>query len=131
MKVVVIIARILLGLIFFVFGLNGFLHFIPMPPMPPSDATTFSLILIRSHYIYLISGTQVVAGFLLLIGQFVPLAEVLLAAMLANIFAFHIALQHGSGIGMGVIALVLWLIVAWGYRAQLLPIFARKPAVVE
>jgi len=32
-------ARILLGLIFFVFGLNGFLHFIPQPPMsgPPVD----------------------------------------------------------------------------------------------
>src|SRR5579885_3677617 len=102
MKIVVIIARILLGLLFFVFGLNGFLYFIPMPPMPPSDATTFSLILMRSHYLYLISGTQVVAGFLLLMHQ---------------------------GIGMGILGLVLWLIVAWGYRAQLLPILARKPAV--
>jgi uncharacterized membrane protein YphA (DoxX/SURF4 family) len=128
MKIVVIIARILLGLLFFVFGLNGFLYFIPMPPMPPSDATTFSLILMRSHYLYLISGTQVVAGFLLLIGQFVALAEVLLAAMLANILVFHITLMH-QGIGMGILGLVLWLIVAWGYRAQLLPILARKPAV--
>ena len=31
MKIVVLIARILLGIIFLVFGLNGFLHFIPAP----------------------------------------------------------------------------------------------------
>ena len=27
-------ARILLGLFFFVFGLNGFLQFLPQPPVP-------------------------------------------------------------------------------------------------
>jgi len=45
MKIAVLIARILLGLAFLVFGLNGILHFIPQPPMPPSDATTFATIL--------------------------------------------------------------------------------------
>ena len=34
MKTVSLVARILLGLVFTVFGLNGFLHFIPMGPMP-------------------------------------------------------------------------------------------------
>ena len=34
MKVVTIIARVLLGLIFIVFGSNAFLHFIPMGPPP-------------------------------------------------------------------------------------------------
>ena len=29
MRIAALIARILLGLVFFVFGLNGFLHFIP------------------------------------------------------------------------------------------------------
>ena len=39
MRVVRLIARILLGLIFTVFGLNGFLHFLPNPPMsgPPAE----------------------------------------------------------------------------------------------
>ncbi len=34
MKYIVNISRILLGLIFLVFGLNGFLHFIPRPQLP-------------------------------------------------------------------------------------------------
>ena len=33
MKIGVLISRILLGLLFFVFGLNGILHFMPTPPM--------------------------------------------------------------------------------------------------
>ena len=33
MKYVIIIARVLLGLVFAVFGSNAFLHFIAMPPM--------------------------------------------------------------------------------------------------
>jgi len=34
MKVLTVIARILLGLIFVFFGSNGLLHFLPMPPLP-------------------------------------------------------------------------------------------------
>ena len=33
MKIVVIIARVILGLMFFVLGLNPFLKFIPAPPL--------------------------------------------------------------------------------------------------
>ena len=32
MKIVAIICRVLLGLGFVIFGLNGFLHFMPMAP---------------------------------------------------------------------------------------------------
>ena len=39
MKIVTIIARVLLGLMFVVFGLNIFLHFIPMPEQKPSLMT--------------------------------------------------------------------------------------------
>ena len=34
MKILTIIARVLLGLGFVVFGSNAFLQFIPMPPIP-------------------------------------------------------------------------------------------------
>ena len=41
MKIGLIIARSLLGLMFVVFGLNGFLHFIPQPPLPAGFAGQF------------------------------------------------------------------------------------------
>jgi uncharacterized membrane protein YphA (DoxX/SURF4 family) len=69
MKVVALIARLLLGLIFFVFGLNGFLHFIPMGQMPTGLAGQYIGALLQSHYIYFVAALQVVGGLLLLVGR--------------------------------------------------------------
>jgi hypothetical protein len=50
MKYVIIIARVLLGLVFVVFGSNAFLHFIPAPPMQ-GGAGAFVGALINSGYV--------------------------------------------------------------------------------
>jgi len=55
MKIATLIARILLGLMFTVFGLNTFLHFIPMQ-LPPGDAGNL-LILMFTHGWFTLIGT--------------------------------------------------------------------------
>ncbi len=127
MKIVAIVARILLGLMFFVFGLNGFLHFIPAPPVL-GLAGQFAGALVQSHYIYLVSGTQVIAGVLLLADQFVPLALALLAPVLVNILVFHLTMQP-SGLPPGLFATILWFILAWRFRASFAPLGVRKPTL--
>jgi uncharacterized membrane protein YphA (DoxX/SURF4 family) len=67
MKYAIIIVRVLLGLVFVVFGSNAFLHFIPMPEMHGLPAA-FMGALISSGYIYPIAVLQVVGGLLLLLG---------------------------------------------------------------
>src|SRR5262245_61920094 len=71
-------ARILLGLVFFVCGLDGFLHFLPQPTEPPPEAAmSLAIALFKSGYLFqLIKGTEVVVGALLLANRFVPLALV-------------------------------------------------------
>ena len=88
MKIAVFIARVLLGLLFLVFGLNGFLHFIPMP-LPPGMAGQYLGILFVSHYLTVIFLVEVVGAVLLLANRFVPLALILLAPVLVNILLFH------------------------------------------
>src|SRR5260370_11557040 len=73
MKIAALIARILLGLVFTFFGLNGFLNFLPQPPFPPRPAAQFVTPLFASHYLYLIAGVQVITAFLLPINRSVPL----------------------------------------------------------
>ncbi|HEX4022205.1 MAG TPA: hypothetical protein VHX63_13760 [Acidobacteriaceae bacterium] len=124
MKIVAIIARILLGLIFFVFGLNGFLQFIPAPPIP-GLAGTFIGVLMQSHFIFFVAGTQVIAGALLLVNRFVPLALALLAPMIANILVFHLTMQP-SGLPPGVLAAILWCFLAWRLRAYFAPLLVQK-----
>ncbi len=121
------IARILMGLGFFIFGLNGFLQFIPQPKTPmPEGAVAFAGALMKTGYMFpLIAGTQLLVGVLLLVNRFVPLALVLIMPVLVNIIAFHIFLQP-AGIGPGVFFLVLELYLAWVYRKAFLPMLAMR-----
>ena len=114
MKKVVFGARILLGLTFLVFGLNGFLQFIKQPP-PTGVALPFLGALITSHEIAVVMLLQVLGGVLLLANRFVPLALVLLAPIVVNIVLFH-AFMAPSGLPVAVFAAVLWVLAASGVR---------------
>ena len=115
MKVATIIARLLLGLAFAVFGLNFFLNFIPAPPPAPGLGGDFFKVFIASGLAHVIGAVQVLSGLLLLIGRFVPLALTMLAAMIFNILVFHI-LMAPAGIGPGIVVTLLWLFLVWQYR---------------
>jgi len=73
MKIATIIARVLLGLAFVVFGLNFFLNFIPAPPPPPGLAGDYFKVFAASGYTHVVGAMQLLSGLLLLIGRFVPL----------------------------------------------------------
>ena len=126
MRVVVIIARILLGLIFLIVGLNMFVHFLPAPPITGYPAT-FLGVLAASHYVYVLGAVQVLAGLMLLTNQFVPLAEIVLAAVLVNIFTYHITMSP-SGLPLPLFTLLLWFIVGFSLRSHFEPLFVRKVA---
>jgi putative oxidoreductase len=125
MKIVVLIARILLGLVFFVFGLNGFLHFIPMKELPPGLAGQFVIALLESHYVLFVSALQVVGGALLLINRYVPLGLTLLGPVIVNILLYHILLYH-IGLGMAIVVAILWCIVAYRERQYFSGLFVQK-----
>lgn len=127
MRAVAVIARILLGLAFFVFGLNGFLYFFPAPPLTGYPAQ-FMAVMVGSHYTYVIFGFQVLIGALLLFNQFVPLALAMLAPILVNILTYHVTMNP-SGIGPGLFATLLWLILVLRYRSHFAPLFERKTRV--
>jgi hypothetical protein len=109
-------ARILLGLVFFVFGLNGFLHFLPQPPMSGPPADFLGALFATGYMIPLLKATEVISGALLLSGRFVPLALTLLAPVIVNILGFHVFLAP-SGLGIPLLVLALELFLAWSYRS--------------
>jgi len=124
MKITAHIARLLLGLVFLVFGLNGFLHFIPLPP-PPGVAGQFLGALFVSHYLVVVFLLQLVPGVLLLANRYVPLALTLLGPVLANILLFH-ALMAPSGLPLPLILAVFWLLVAYWHRAAFAGLFQAQ-----
>ena len=121
------VIRVLLGLSFTVFGLNGFLNFIPQPEKPmPEGATAFAGALMKTGYMFpLIAGTQLLAGVLLLLNRFVPLALVLLMPILVNIIAFHLFLEP-AGTVPGLVLTLFTLYLAWVYRRAYVPLLTPR-----
>jgi len=128
MKIAVLIARVLLGLVFFIFGANGVLQFMKTPPLPPSDSTSFLMILMNNHYMTFVGLLMLIAGLLLLVGRYVPLALVILGPILVNILLFHFLLMHG-GAAPGIVATALELFLIWAYRLSFRGLFDAAPEV--
>jgi len=125
MKIVTLIARILLGLVFVVFGLNGFLNFLNTGPAPTGLAGQFLGALIQSHYYWVVAALQIAGGLLLLVNRFVPLALVLLGPIIVNIICFHV-FMNPSGAPPAAVVTVLWLIVFYRNRQHFSGIFVQR-----
>jgi len=127
MKIVVLIARILMGLIFFVFGLNGFFNFLHMGPLPTGLAGEFIDVFFKSHYVYFVSALQVVGGALLLVNRYVPLGLTLLGPVIVNILLYHL-LMDLKGIPLGLVVTACWAIVAYRNRQYFAGLLVQKTA---
>ena len=112
MRWVFFFARILLGLIFVVFGLNGFFLFIPVPEFHP-----FMQLLVDSGFIYVVKALEVVGGLLLLTRVKVPLALLLLGPIVVNILLYH-AFFDSRNWPIAILNLLLYIVVLLPYRAR-------------
>ncbi len=114
MKIATIIARILLGLVFTVFGSNAFHPFIPMPQMT-GPAGDFMTAMFTTHYVYVVAFCQVAGGLILLSGRFVPLGLTLLGPVIVNILTYHICMDP-KGLPVALVVAVLSLFLLWRYK---------------
>jgi putative oxidoreductase len=126
MKIVVMIARILMGLIFAFFGANMLFHFVPNPPLPPGPVKDFTTVLNSTHYDAVVGFFQLVPGLLLLVNRYVPLALTVLAAELVNILTTHILVMKGVGLPIPLVVVIMWIIVFWSVRPAFTGIFQQR-----
>src|SRR5436305_5746731 len=119
------IVRVLLGLMFLMFGLNGFLNFMPAPKDMPQEIMTVTGALMKAGYMSVVSGAEVLIAVMLLTNRFVPLALAFLAPIIVGIITFHIAMAPAT-IGPGIVVLVMELYLAWAYRDAFRPMLAAK-----
>ena len=124
MKIAVLIARILLGLVFVVFGLNGFLNFIK-GPLPSGVAGQFLGALMQSHFVFVISAVELAGGALLLANRYVPLALVLLGPVIVNIFFYHLLMDR-SGLIIAIVVIILWGLIALRHRQYFSGLFVQR-----
>jgi putative oxidoreductase len=127
MKIVVAIARILLGLVFLVVGANKLYAFMPTGPMPGGVAGQFMGALFASKYLVFVGLCESVGGLLLLINRFVPLALTILGPVIVNILLTGILLSRPALLP-GIVVAVLWFVVYWRVHPTFHGIFQAKTA---
>jgi putative oxidoreductase len=111
-KIAVLIARILLGLIFTVFGLNGFFHFLPMQ-LPAGEPGTLFTIMFKYGWFTFISTLYVIAGVLLLIGRYIGVALTILGPIIVMILLYHFTMDpKGLPMALFVALLEVFLVYA-------------------
>jgi putative oxidoreductase len=123
---IALVARILLGLIFTVFGINFFIPFLPQPPLVGRELE-FITALFKTGYIFpIIKTIEVSCGILLLANYFVPLALILLTPIVLNIFFFHFFLNGIGAAGMGIVMIVLGVTIAYSRKESFAAILKAK-----
>ncbi len=78
-----------------------------------------------SHYLWVIFAFQVVAGVLLLVNRYVPLAVAVLAPVLVNILVFHITMAP-AGLPMAIFVALLWAVIFVDVRQAFSGLFQSR-----
>lgn len=110
--------RIFLGIFMLFFGINKFVGFTAFPPMGET-AETLMGIYVSSGFLLLIGAIETIGGLALIFGKFIPLALTFIIAVLFNAVMFHI-LYNPANIVVSLVAIVLGLVLVYGYRAKFL-----------
>ena len=110
-------SRVLLGLIYVVFGFNGFFQFLPMPPMPEAAGAFLGGLAGSGYFFPFLKVTEIAGGALLLSNRFPALGLVVLAPVTLNIFLFHVFLAPGvEGLFLPVLMMVMTGLLACAYH---------------
>ncbi len=108
MKKLTLVLRVAMGLLFLFSGIAFF--FSTPPPMEGAMGDFFKGMMATQYFFYLLKGTEIVCGLMLVSGFFVPLALVVIAPVILNIFLVH-AFMAPEGlplaVGIGLIEIYL------------------------
>lgn len=125
MRIVTIIARLLLGALMVFAGANHVFNFLPQGPMPSGVGGQLLEGMIGSGYMAFVGVCEVLAGLLLLVNRFVPLALTVLAAIIVNIIVVN-ALAMPKALAVAAVVTLLWILAAIPVRTAFTPLLWQR-----
>lgn len=120
---ITLIARLLLGAIFLIFGLNFWLGFIPVPPPPEGHASAYLGALYVSGYLTAVKVLEI-AGAIALFAQRTALGLLLLGPVVINILFYDLFLAHSLN-PIAVIAAALAVFLLYTERTRFIPLLNK------
>ena len=125
MKIALIIVRTLMGLLFLFGSITFLFKLFPMPEMSGNIKVFMDGINASGYLMTLIKVTELVCGIAFVTGRFVPLATIVIAPVIVNIFLIN-AFLNPSGLGISIFLVLANIFVAYGNWEKYKPILSAK-----
>jgi uncharacterized membrane protein YphA (DoxX/SURF4 family) len=125
MKIATIIVRVLVGLLFIFASIAFFLSNGNQPPLEGNMKTFMEGLVASGYFLTLLKVTELICGIALVVGRFVPLALVILAPIVVNIFFVHTFLEK-SGLPIAIFLVLANLFLAYAYFDKFKPLLEAK-----
>ena len=128
MKIAVIIVRTLMGLLFLFASIVVLFNLFPKPELTGAVKTFNEGLDATGYFMTVLKVTELLCGLAFVVGRFVPLAVVVIAPIIINIFLFHAFLDH-TRLPIAIFLVLADLFLAYAYRSSYAPLFVARPAL--
>ncbi|CAM3345763.1 DoxX family protein [Flavobacterium longum] len=125
MKIAIIIARVLMGVMFLWASAAYFLNWVPEDYVPPKDVATYMTGISTVHLMDIVKTIELLCAICYLAGRYVALANVVLLPITFNIVLLHALIDPGT-VAMAVAILVVHVFLLYAYRNHYTGVFAAK-----
>ncbi len=125
MKIAMIVVRTLMGLLFIFAALAGLLDLVEKPELTGAVKAYNEGMEAAPYFLPLVKITELICGIAFVIGRYVPLATVVIAPVVINIFLFHLFLDR-RGMPVAIFLVAANIFVAWYYRKHYAGLLAAK-----
>jgi uncharacterized membrane protein YphA (DoxX/SURF4 family) len=125
MKIAYTVVRILLGALFVFSSVAYFIQLFPTPELTGAMKTFNEGMEASVYLLPLIKGIELIVGLAFLSGFFVPLASVIIAPIVVNIFFVHIFLAQ-EGLPVGLFVFFANAFLGFYNRERFKPLFVAK-----
>ncbi len=125
MKIAVIIVRVLMGLLFLFASISVLFNLVPQPELTGKTKTFMDGVNASGYLLQLIKITELICGIAFVTGYFVPLATVVIAPIIVNIFLFHVFVDT-SGLPVGIFLVLANAFLAYANWEKYKPLMEAK-----
>ncbi|WP_323742009.1 DoxX family membrane protein [Salinibacillus xinjiangensis] len=126
MKVLLLICRFFLGVVFLMAGLNGYFVILDLEPF--IETSPAAMALFQFDYLLIIEKSlEILCGILLLANRFIPLVLAILSPIVANIFLLHVFVDH-SLLSLAICIMIAYSYMLFYFRENFVSIFEKKPS---
>ena len=125
MRIAMIVVRTLMGLLFLFASVSYFLNLVPKPDLSGTVKTFNEGLESVGYFMPLLKTVELLCGLAFVVGRFVPLATILIAPIIVNIFCFH-AFVDRTGLPVAIFLVLANGFVAYYHRKSYAELLKAK-----